>query len=60
MRSTLRLALFGLALTVFSLGVVGHVRLIHPSTHNPLFWSSPTNVGIIINSAGSMSAGIRR
>ena len=31
----------------------GHVRLYNPGTGSELFWSSPSNVGIVINSDGS-------
>jgi len=34
-------------------GVYAHVRLIHPSNGNPLYWSAPSNVGIVINDQGS-------
>ncbi len=39
-----------LALTA---GVLAHVPLVHPSNGKVLHWSSPSNVGIVINSAGS-------
>jgi len=31
----------------------GHVRLINPSNGLPLFWGTPSNISIVINSAGS-------
>jgi hypothetical protein len=31
----------------------GHLRLINPANSLPLFWSSPTSISIVINSAGS-------
>ncbi len=36
---------------------LAHVRLIHPVNQTPLFWASPTNIGITINSAGSDNIG---
>jgi hypothetical protein len=33
--------------------VLGHVRLIHPTNFNPLYWSSPSAVSIVINDQGS-------
>ena len=32
---------------------LAHVRLIHPSNGNPLRWSVPSNISIVINSDGS-------
>lgn len=34
-------------------GVFAHVRLLNPSNGNLLYWSSPSNIGIVINSSGS-------
>ncbi len=38
-------------------GVLAHVRLINPSNGNPLFWATPSNIGIVINSTGSDNIG---
>lgn len=34
-------------------GALAHVRLIHPNNGNALHWSSPSNISIVINAAGS-------
>lgn len=34
-------------------GVYAHVRLIHPSNGNPLFWQTPYSIGIAVNEVGS-------
>ncbi len=47
-----RIATIG-ALACLGLFARGHTRLHNPSNQNPLFWSSPGNIGIVINSAGS-------
>ena len=46
------LLLAGLTVGVTAL-VRGHARLVHPSNQNPLYWSSPSSVGIVVNDAGS-------
>ena len=33
--------------------VLAHVRLIHPSSGSALRWSSPGNIGVVIQSNGS-------
>lgn len=49
-----RLALLLAAALVVVCGyVAAHVRLIHPSTKNPLYWQSPGAVGVVIQSDGS-------
>ncbi len=41
-------------LALLATGAVwAHVRLIHPSTGAPLYWTNPSQVGIVIQSAGS-------
>ncbi len=40
-------------LLAFVAGLLAHVRLVHPTNGNPLYWSNPANVPIIINDAGS-------
>lgn len=34
-------------------GAIAHVRLVNPANGNKLFWSSPSNVSIVINATGS-------
>jgi hypothetical protein len=46
------LLLTGLALFAAAL-VRAHVRLVHPTTKAPLYWSSPSSVGIVVGEAGS-------
>lgn len=51
--SPLRTLLVGGAIVAGSASLMGHVRLHVPSNGNSLFWSTPSNVGIVINSTGS-------
>ncbi len=46
-----RLAL--LAVCLFAVAAMAHVRLHNPSTKAELYWSNPSNVSIVINDAGS-------
>jgi hypothetical protein len=50
--STRKLALIAAGL-VLSVGALAHVRLINSSNGNPLHWSTPWNVSIVINHTGS-------
>ncbi len=34
-------------------GVYAHVRLVHPSNGNPLFWQTPYSISIAVNAVGS-------
>ncbi len=49
----LRLLPAAALLLAFAAGLVAHVRLVHPTNGNPLYWSNPANVPIIINDSGS-------
>lgn len=55
--SSRKLRRAGSALVLFVPLAVGalwaHVRLIHPSTGSPLYWTDPSQVGIVIQSGGS-------
>jgi hypothetical protein len=49
----LRAALLVPALVLASAAGLAHVPLVHPSNGTPLTWSTPSNIGIVINSTGS-------
>ena len=49
----LRLLALGTALALGAATVVAHVRLCNPSNGNPLYWNTPDDIGIVINSTGS-------
>lgn len=49
----LKTVLLGVACCTLGAGLIAHERLLHPSTKNPLFWNSPTNISIVINETGS-------
>jgi hypothetical protein len=53
MKRTLQLLALALLLFLPARFLAAHVRLIHPSNFNPLRWSSPSTVGIVVNSTGS-------
>ncbi len=53
MGKAIRILAYGTTLALIAATVVGHVRLQNPSNGYPLYWSSPTNIGIVINSTGS-------
>jgi hypothetical protein len=48
-----RIALAGGVAIMAAVAVTAHVRLRHPSSGSPLFWSAPQSIGIVIQSAGS-------
>jgi len=50
---TLRIALLAAATAAVSTGVLAHVRLISPTNGQALYWNTPTNIGIVLNSTGS-------
>jgi hypothetical protein len=49
----MRRFLAALLAAVLAAGVAAHVRLVHPSNGNELYWNVPTSVGIVISSTGS-------
>lgn len=49
-RSWLGAAICALAIAA---GALAHVRLRHPSNQNPLFWTDPTSIGVVIQATGS-------
>src|SRR5215203_6583791 len=53
MRTQKHAAAATLALVVLAGTALAHVRLQHPSNGNKLFWSSPSNISIVISSIGS-------
>ncbi len=53
MRRWLRTLLVAALVALPAARLVAHIRLLNPSNGNVLRWSSPSNVGIVINSTGS-------
>jgi hypothetical protein len=49
----LRRLLLPAAVAGLATGLLAHVRLVHPSNGNPLYWSNPGNVEIVLQDAGS-------
>ncbi len=43
----------GLCALAVASGALAHVRLRHPSNQNPLFWSDPTSISVVIQATGS-------
>ncbi|MEW6072063.1 MAG: IPT/TIG domain-containing protein [Planctomycetota bacterium] len=44
---------WGAAVALVAAAVTAHVRLRNPSNENPLVWSDPQAIGIVVNSTGS-------
>ena len=44
---------FALVGALLVTGALAHVRLRHPSNSNPLFWSNPASISVVIHSVGS-------
>ncbi|MBL8861614.1 MAG: IPT/TIG domain-containing protein [Planctomycetes bacterium] len=51
--SRARLAVALVATTLLSAAAAAHVRLIHPTNGNPLRWSAPATVSIVVQATGS-------
>ncbi len=53
MKPVLRLVGAVVVLVLVALKLDAHVRLVHPSSKNPLYWQNPGSISIVTQSAGS-------
>jgi len=53
LKPVLRLVGAVVVLVLVALKLDAHVRLVHPSSKNPLYWQNPGSISIVTQSAGS-------